>query len=148
MSDLRMSRERPSREDNDCSVRALACVLRCSYVNAQTALAAAGREEGAGVYPPALRAALEALGGRVRRVFTGARLGLEVGTPNPTTLDATMEPEAWEHLGDLLLFTPGHVAALVNGTVEDFAWDQAQPIWMAWEVGPPPDEGPPPVIYL
>jgi hypothetical protein len=143
-----MSRERAAREDNDCAVKALACVLRLSYVNAQAALAAAGRVEGEGTSPAALRVALEALGGRVRREFGPARLGLEVGTPYPTTLHATMNPEAWAAMGDMLLFTPGHVAALVGGTVEDFAWDQAQPIWLAWEVGEPPDEGPPPVVYL
>jgi hypothetical protein len=64
-----------------------------------------------------------------------------------------LQPEAWEHLPPLLLFTDGHVSAFVNGAVEDWAADRKAPIEEAWEVervaltvalGVPP----PPVVYL
>lgn len=147
----RVGAQAPSGETNDCAVKALALVAGASYPNAHRALAEQGREPGSETYRHELRAALEGWGLTVRRTYTRALVALLTGHRNPTTGEAAEDPEPWAELGDrLLVFTEGHVAALVDGRLEDWTEDYAAPVVDVWEVvrqGAPLPEAPP-VVYL
>lgn len=140
-------------ETNDCVVRSVALVTGLSYETVHQALETAGRAHRDGTEKFRTRKALKALGFRVLRAYSKERLGLEVGTRHPTTGHALENPEAWEHLPNLLLFTPRHAAAFVQGRVEDWTKDEHAPVQEAWElarVNAPLRLGtkPPPVVYL
>ena len=100
------------------------------------------------------RLSLVALGHRVRRRYSGRRLALELGQRAvPTTADPMLKPERWANMPDLLLHVNNHIAAFVDGKVEDWSRSNKVSIYEAWElerIGLTEHrrEELPPVIYL
>jgi hypothetical protein len=147
---------RSLKEDNDCSVLALARVLDISYENAHHALAEAGRAHAKGTPRFITRKAIEALGFTVRRTWSVADLALAVDLPQAKRL-TTAHPlrglGEWAHLPPMLVFISKHILALRDGQVLDWTDDANAPIECAWEISKRTDrvvlgERLPPVIHL
>lgn len=71
----------------------------------------------------------------------------------PTTADPMLKPERWANMPDLLLHVNNHIAAFVDGKVEDWSRSNKVSIYEAWElerIGLTEHrrEELPPVIYL
>ena len=150
-----MPGERLAGEGSDCAVIALSEVTGFSYITCHEALSNAGRKPGCGTPYYCTRAALEALGWHVVRVWKWEHLALQLdlGRRKPKTADALADPEAWKELPPrMLLKMPEHIGALVNGQVRDWTADREAPIYEAWEVAPVSDQverrRTPAVIYL
>lgn len=100
-------------ERNDCAVIAIAAVTGATYAEAHRALAEAGRVSRDGSYPEIMRAALSALGWAVRDLMAWD----VTGTASVQYREA--RDGALADAPDMLLRSPGHVAALVSGQLID-----------------------------
>ena len=102
-------------ERNDCTVKALAITTSIGYSRAHKIMGIMGRRKGRGLY---------CKGGpldTVKRMSIAARLaGRIVDSPDyPQGYTMSSIGVRYPH-GNYLIFTSGHVAALVNGTVQDW----------------------------
>jgi hypothetical protein len=113
-------------ETNDCTVKALAIVANVTYDEAHRALANAGRKARQGCYQGAQYAALKTLGKKLERVdmrpilatFPKDRKGNI--RRNMTTHHPRRFNKVWPK-GTYLLYTIGHVSAVVDGVMHDWA---------------------------
>jgi len=102
-------------ENNDCGVRALALVCNIPYKTARETLSAHGRKHGAGVFTFQLAKAL-------------------VEHSNPKPLQTVLKPKGGRYTpktigkaypkGRFLLYSRGHVMAMVDGEILDWAQDR------------------------
>lgn len=110
-------------ERNDCTVKALAIATGIDYLDAHTALKKQGRGDRQGCMKPQQEKALNSVGYSIERLArykltpSGRRCGVmkEYRGKTMTTVAKYLDPSKvyW-------IYTSGHVAAVVNGKVEDW----------------------------
>ncbi len=144
-------------EGSDCAVLALARILHVSYETSWEALYRAGRRPRGGTPRSVTQKALELLGFKIKRTWYPDDIAVATLPPGVTLRPTTVHPirfkEGWGPMPDLLLFVPQHVAAYVDGKVQDWTQDKVVVIEEAWEITRASDEVKlgerlPPVIYL
>lgn len=128
--DERAPGERTRRTSRDCTVIAVAAVTGVSYAEAHTALAAAGRREGHGASFTVTERALNSLGFVARR-WTSAEVVAflwsypKKGIAGITTHQPARFPKQWAGTGRLLLRSTGHISAVIDGHLADWAAGRA-----------------------
>ena len=132
-------------EKNDCGVKALAAVLNWDYKKAHKALADAGRNlDGDGTQDNEIRAALKANGFKVT-FWSSQKIEARVRSypgvhgrvlKNITTHHFARFPGCFEDTAEknLLVFTKGHVAGVVNNLNHDWTKGRAFRVVAIWEV--------------
>lgn len=118
-------------EKNDCTVKAFVLVSGASYSEAHQAMARQGRKFGQGMYGAegGMRAELKALGFEMTWVpslaFIHKYPGVHKRLHSVTTHHPARFNKAWKDGRNYLIFTRGHVAAVVNGETHDWSNDRA-----------------------
>lgn len=125
----------------DCTVVALTIVTGLPYAECHAALKAAGRIDGRGCYMDVQLKALRTLGFVARRWSSREVCELILSYPKKgiaglTTHQPRRFPKAWApHAAkSLLLYTRGHVSAMKDGVVQDWAINKAKQVYEVWEV--------------
>lgn len=126
-------------ENNDCAVRAVAIACNRTYTEAHVMLKSLGRKSRSGTYRAQTKAAIAAFGCRITErlpaeflVRYPGRHGLVLH--NVTTHHPQRFPSAWADGKTYLLFTRGHVLAVVNGVNHDWTKGSAKRVTDIWEV--------------
>lgn len=123
-------------ERADCSVIALAIISErlwgkgdtgTGYAAAHRALAARGRKPRCGVYNPTIMAAARDMGMTLGSPVT--ELKSKQGNRFTTITIGRAFPQ-----GTFLVFTYGHVSAMHNGVIRDWARDRRKPVEMLIQV--------------
>ena len=117
-------------ETNDCTVKAVAITTGASYEDAHWALAEFGRKNGHGAQISQTVGALGLLGCTARRVRIGEIID-SYPKPHCNVLKniTTHHPDRFASVwpaGAYLLFTAGHVAAVVDGENHDWTRGSAK----------------------
>lgn len=119
-----------SGETNDCSVKAVAIACNVEYSVAHAALKAAGRKDRKGSYPNEIHAAIVSLGYKVVSVRSQDIISQYPGTHKNLQSVTTHHPErfakVWEQMGTCLIYTVGHISALKDGKLHDWAVGRAK----------------------
>lgn len=113
------------RERNDCTVRALAATTHLTYVEAYQALAAAGRRPNGRIRPSRWQAVF----GTVGYTLTGM---IDQGIDGKTIL--SVQRQLSMRPGKYLVLVSGHVLAIVNGLVHDWAAGRRHRVLAVWQV--------------
>jgi len=119
-------RSAQSKEKMDCSVRALAIVTGIPYEDARTALADKGRKNRRRTPAQYLLDAVISLGYATRQVDQWKEIILHYPLSHAHKLKVTSHqpdrfPEAWKNGKTYLMFTRGHVLAIVDGVNHDWS---------------------------
>lgn len=112
-------------ETNDCAVKAIAIVANADYDEVHALLKAHGRKDGKGTPWAAIWATLKAL-------------GVWVGPVDHTNIERAKTvrhlPAVLPKRGRFLVYTRGHILAVVNGEVMDWTKGRRHRPKLAWEV--------------
>lgn len=111
-------------EHNDCSVKAIAIACDVPYKVAHKALANLGRRERRGVFNHTIYSAINQLGFSMECVKVKAK----------TTATLPNDPAVQE--GFYVVFVSGHVAALVNGNIEDWTKGRRNRVKIVFKITP------------
>lgn len=127
------------REDNDCTVKALALTTGISYAEAHKLLASLGRVNGKGFSSFLTREAVAHTGKRIRQVKVIEEIVHQYPGKHKNKLRATTHqparfPGAWKNGKTYMAFTKGHVLAIVDGVVHDWTSEKSFYILNMWEV--------------
>lgn len=128
------------KETNDCGVKAVAAATGASYSDVHARFAAKGRKRRSGVINYWIRNVLVDMGYGVGQVPTRdtTRLMLEAmgktGNKTLTVGQIDKHPEVWQDGRTYLIFTPGHVACVVDGVVHDWTRGRRNRIEAIWLV--------------
>jgi hypothetical protein len=118
------------RENNDCTVVALAAVTGVDYAVAREALAAEGRRPGKGSFRHQQESALKKLGFKMRcqdyRHFIARYPGAHRNLRSVTTHHPDRFNKVWADGNNYWLYTTRHVSACVNGVLHDWARGRAK----------------------
>jgi len=125
----RAKKQRMAGETNDCSVIAASIAGRVPYNVAHAALKAQGRKARGGAYLGWTKNALKGMGCRVERVEAGKQ-------PNGSRWTATSIGRKFPK-GYYLVSYRGHIAAMVNGVVEDWTEGRRHVVESVWQVTVP-----------
>lgn len=115
-------------ETNDCAVKAIAIVANADYDEVHALLKAHGRKDGKGTPWKAIWATLKALGvwvGPEQRMTRGSRLWAKTVRYLPRVLPRK---------GRYLVYTRGHILAVVDGEVMDWTEGRRHQPKLCWEV--------------
>ena len=133
-------------ESNDCSVKAVAIITGRPYAEVHAVFAACGRRARRGTPRDVSRAALVALGVRIRkwsladfRAVMATYPARSAGKPARnwvTTHHWRRFPESWApYRGKkLIVLTSSHMLAVVDGQVRDWSVNRALRVNEIWEV--------------
>jgi hypothetical protein len=125
-------------ETNDCSVKAVAVVAGVVYDEAHRALAARGRKLRKGAWTHDILAVVRLFGKEVAR-RDAREFICQYPSPHRDVLKSvtTHHPrrfnKAWPK-GKFLLFSKGHVSAVVDGQLHDWAVNKAKRVIAIYEV--------------
>jgi hypothetical protein len=125
----------------DCTVVAMSICTGLPYATVHAALSAAGRRKGCGTYRHQQYVALRALGFEVREWSAAERIAMIASYPKKgiaglTTHQPRRFAKAWAPHRDktLLLYSRGHVSAMKDGVVQDWAINRAKQVFDVVEV--------------
>lgn len=124
-------------ENNDCAVKAIAAATGRSYHDARTALAAHGRKNRKGTYRHMTFGVLQDFGFKAERVGHEKFLAACPARWNAqyvTTHHPDRVPHGWKDGKTYLLFTKGHVLAVVNGVTHDYSRNRSMRVIDIYEV--------------
>lgn len=125
-------------ETNDCSVKAVALVCDIDYKTAKAALAANGRKDRQGAYTSDIVRTVRGFGKTA--VVTWARQIIDkYPSPHRDVLKnvTTHHPRRFNKVwpkGRFLLFSRGHVSAVIDGVLHDWAVNSAKRVYQIYEV--------------
>lgn len=125
-------------EHNDCSVKALALVANVPYEDAKRTLAARGRKDRAGAYTSTILSAVRDCGKSPVRVDPASIIA-HYPSPHSNVLKSitTHHPRRFNKVwprGKFLLFTRGHVSAVIDGVLHDWAVNTAKRAYEIYQV--------------
>ena len=135
-----------NREANDCTVVAISIACHVTYDVAHAALAAQGRKNGRGTFAHQQKAAIESLGYEItteiwsksgRQQIIDLYPGSHKKLQNITTHHPRRFHAAWKQFcGDrvVLLYSKGHVSAVKDGQLHDWAINRALRVKKIWIV--------------
>ena len=128
-----------SKENMDCSVRALAIVTGISYEDARTALADKGRKNRRRTPTHYLLDAVTSLGYQYRSVDICREIisgypGKHKFKTRVTSHQMDRFPEVWKNRKTYLMFTRGHVLAIINGVNHDWSRGKSLRCQVLYEV--------------
>ena len=122
--DKAMKFSRDANEHNDCTVKAISIACDVPYKVAHKALANQGRRKRCGSYWHQQSKAIKSLGYKVEAVQHTAK------TINQVKSDEVVQQ------GYFLAYVRGHVAAVVNGKVEDWTDGRRHQVKVIYKVTP------------
>lgn len=139
---LALAEDRKSHnEHRDCTVVAMTITTGLPYAVCHKALSDAGRANRRGTHFAQQRKAYEALGFNLREWSSAEIIGMVQSYPKKgiaglTTHQPRRFPKAWaaQNGKALLLYSRGHVSAMVGGVVQDWAINRAKQVWRVVEV--------------
>lgn len=125
-------------ETNDCSVKAVALVVGCTYAAAKAALAARGRKDRKGAYTSDILAAIRSFG-KTTLCISSREIMSRYPEPHRSVLKniTTHHPRRFNKVwpkGAYLLFSKRHVSACINGELHDWAVNSAKRVVAIYEV--------------
>ena len=119
-----------SGETNDCSVKAVAVACGVEYSVAHAALKKQGRIDRQGAWPNQIRGAVNELGFKLVSLRTSDIIGQYPGTHKNLQSVTTHHPErfakVWAVVGTCLIYSAGHVSAVKDGKLHDWAVGRAK----------------------
>jgi hypothetical protein len=125
----------------DCTVVAISICCGVSYATAHAALKAAGRKDKRGTYRHQQYVAIRSLGFEVREWSAREKIEMIMSYPKKgiaglTTHQPRRFAAAWAPHRDktLLLYSRGHVSAMKDGVVQDWAINRAKQVFDVVEV--------------
>lgn len=130
-------------DKNDCAVKAVAIVCDVPYKLVHERLTALGRKKGRGTKRTTTESLVKSLGFEIRKWTFKERLDMVKSYPSPhcrvlhniTIHHPRRFPAAWANVHpNLLLFSRGHVSALKNGQLIDWAVNKAKRVYEVWEI--------------
>jgi hypothetical protein len=117
-------------ECRDCSVVAVAAVTGLPYAEVHAVFASLGRKSKYGVSTYIIRKAVEQLGFQHQQIapyhFIGQYPGVHKTLQSVTTHHCDRFPGAWADGQSYLIYTAGHVGAIVNGVNIDWTRGKAK----------------------
>ena len=116
-------------EKNDCAVVGISIAARVPYNKAHDALTKHGRVPRRGTYPHQIKRALESLGCEIE--ITSRPL-----QPNGSRYTAKTIGKRFKR-GYFLVVYSGHVAAMINGNIEDWTDNRNHRVVEAWRITVP-----------
>jgi len=131
----KLCRSVTKRQKRDCSVVAVAIAGRVSYQKAEAALTQAGKRINGGAYDHEIRNALIFLGCEVT-VVRDTHGSPFLSQPNDSRYTMSTIGKLCKR-GYYVAFVRGHVAAVVNGEVEDWTDGRRHQVYMAYKVTVP-----------
>jgi hypothetical protein len=113
-----------AKENNDCSVVAIAAACDISYDDAHKAMKAEGRKDRQGALTSDILKAVKAVGFKAKKVdpqkFIKQYPGVHSTLKGVTTHHMDRFPKAWDDGKTYLLFTKRHIGAVVAGVNIDW----------------------------
>lgn len=136
---MMMNETRANGETNDCTVKGVALVTGVSYADAHAALAKHGRQNRKGCYMGVQRAALRDLGFVMMQVDVRSRFinnypGVHSKLKGATTHHMKRFNKVWADGNTYLVYTRGHVAAVVNGVNLDWTVGRAKRVVAVYQI--------------
>lgn len=128
-------------ENRDCTVVAMTLTTGLPYAVCHKALAEQGRKHRRGTFFHQQEAAYESLGFKLRQWTSREVVDMIMSYPKKgihgiTTHQPRRFRKQWARVADrrILLYSTGHVSALIDGNVEDWAINRAKRVYMIVEV--------------
>ena len=125
-------------ETKDCAVKAVAIVLNITYADAHARLKARGRKNGCGTSTLMIHEVIRAAGKQLQWTPQESITAKYPGKHSQKKIVTTNQPDrfhkAWADGKTYLMYTPGHVLAVVNGVNHDWTRGKSKQCSSLYEI--------------